>query len=75
MRVRAVDPGLSLGRRSGNKLFQGRFIEVMYGKPTLLVTLEWTLVNSCIALVGYYVAAFTIDHPWMGRWRMQGASA
>jgi hypothetical protein len=57
---------------SGNKLFQGRFIEVMYGKPTLLVTLEWTLLNSCIALVGYYFAAFTIDLPWMGRWRMQG---
>lgn len=33
--------------------------------------LEWTLLNSAVALVGYYFAAFTIDRPWMGRTRMQ----
>lgn len=33
--------------------------------------LEWTLLNSTVALVGYYFAAFTIDRPWMGRTRMQ----
>ena len=45
----------------------------MLNNPTVLETLEWTLLNSVIALVGYYVAAFTIDKPWMGRWRMQGS--
>jgi hypothetical protein len=57
---------------SGNKLFQGRFITTIYGQRTLLETLEWTLLNSFIALLGYYAAALTIDKPWMGRWRMQG---
>lgn len=33
--------------------------------------LEWTLLNSAVALCGYYFAAFTIDKPWMGRMRMQ----
>lgn len=33
--------------------------------------LGWTLLNSTVALVGYYVAAFTVDKPWMGRRRMQ----
>ncbi len=59
---------------SGNKLFQNRFIGLMLDNPTVLETLEWTLLNSVIALAGYYVAAFTIDKPWMGRWRMQGES-
>ena len=31
----------------------------------------WTVLNSFVALCGYYVAAFTIDKPWMGRTRMQ----
>jgi hypothetical protein len=53
-------------------LFQGRFITTIYGQRTLLETLEWTLLNSFIALLGYYAAALTIDKPWMGRWRMQG---
>ncbi len=44
----------------------------MLKDPTVLDTLEWTLLNSAIALMGYYVAAFTIDCKWMGRYRMQG---
>lgn len=39
--------------------------------PAHLQVLEWTLLNSTVALVGYYFAAFTIDRPWMGRTRMQ----
>ncbi|KXZ53070.1 hypothetical protein GPECTOR_8g63 [Gonium pectorale] len=70
----------------GNKLFQGTFIKAIdtIGRPRpggwaqiinpsagLIQVLEWTLLNSSVALVGYYFAAFTIDKPWMGRRRMQ----
>jgi hypothetical protein len=37
--------------------------------------LGYTLINSTVALVGYYAAAFTVDKPWMGRRRMQVCSA
>ncbi len=33
--------------------------------------LEWTLLNSFVAYVGYILAAYTIDKPWMGRMRLQ----
>lgn len=33
--------------------------------------LGFTLINSTVALAGYYFAAFTVDRPWMGRRRMQ----
>ena len=33
--------------------------------------LGWTLVNSTVALAGYYFSAFTVDKPWMGRRRLQ----
>jgi len=56
----------------GNKLFQGTIITALVGKnATLLITFEYTLLNSFIALIGYYFAAFTIDYAWMGRVRMQ----
>ncbi|GBG31353.1 Inorganic phosphate transporter 1-1 [Hondaea fermentalgiana] len=56
----------------GNKLFQGTIIKVIIGSDaTIYQTLEYTLLNSGVALVGYYVAAFTIDKPWMGRRRLQ----
>ena len=35
------------------------------------MVLQWTLLNSFVALMGYYFAAFTIDLKWMGRFRMQ----
>jgi len=38
---------------------------------TLVQQLEFNLLNSSVALWGYYAAAFTIDLPWMGRRRMQ----
>lgn len=55
----------------GNKLFQSTFIQVINPGAGLLEALEWTLLNSAVALVGYYFAAFTIDRTWMGRMRMQ----
>jgi hypothetical protein len=58
----------------GNKLFQGKIIAVIVGKPetiTLLDIMKATLLNSFVGLVGYYFAAFTIDKAWMGRVRMQ----
>ncbi|EFJ43350.1 proton/phosphate symporter [Volvox carteri f. nagariensis] len=55
----------------GNKLFQGTFIKIINPTASLIQVLEWTLLNSAVALVGYYFAAFTIDKPWMGRMRMQ----
>ncbi|GIL71055.1 hypothetical protein Vretifemale_1695 [Volvox reticuliferus] len=55
----------------GNKLFQGTFIKIINPKASVIQVLEWTLLNSAVALVGYYFAAFTIDHRWMGRMRMQ----
>lgn len=81
---------------AGNKLFQGKFITAIYGSLPVFKVLQWTLLNSFIAVCGehafalssphslldhclcnsgYYFAAFTIDRPWMGRWRMQGGSS
>ena len=60
----------------GNKLFQSEFINVIHPGSNLLGLLEYNLLNSSVALFGYYFAAFTIDRIWMGRRRMQvGASA
>jgi len=59
----------------GNKLFQGQFIKVIEPDATLFGELKWTLVNSSVALVGYYFAAATIDKAWMGRMRMQVCAA
>ena len=38
------------------------------------MVLQWTLLNSFVALMGYYFAAFTIDLKWMGRFRMQSTT-
>jgi hypothetical protein len=51
---------------------QSTFINtIIGGTPTIIQTLEYTLLNSVIAYVGYFFAAFTIDRKWMGRTRMQ----
>lgn len=42
---------------TGNKLFQGRFIKAIYGSPSVFVVLQWTMLNSAIALVGTPLAA------------------
>lgn len=38
---------------------------------TAAQVLGFTLINSTVALAGYYAAAFTVDKAWMGRRRMQ----
>ena len=55
----------------GNKLFQGTFIKIINPHATLFEVLLWTCLNSLVALIGYYFAAFTIDKRWMGRTRIQ----
>lgn len=55
----------------GNKLFQSTFIGIIVPNASVKTSLEWTLLNSTVALVGYYFAAFTVDKRWMGRSRMQ----
>ena len=56
----------------GNKLFQGTLVLSIIGSnASLLQTLQFTLLNSVVALLGYYAAAFSIDKTWMGRVRMQ----
>ncbi|BDA46848.1 Glycerophosphoinositol permease 1 [Coccomyxa sp. Obi] len=55
----------------GNKLFQSEFINVIHPGSSLVPLLEYNLLNSSVALFGYYFAAFTIDKIWMGRRRMQ----
>ena len=55
----------------GNKLFQSTFISIIQPGASLVGLLQFNLLNSSVALVGYYFAAFTIDRPWMGRRRMQ----
>lgn len=55
----------------GNKLFQSQFIAVISPGASRYVQMQWTLLNSGIALLGYYCAAFTIDRRWMGRRRLQ----
>ena len=54
----------------GNKLFQGTFIKEVVGQDvTPFQTLVYVLINSSVALLGHYAAAYTIDK--MGRWTMQ----
>ncbi|KAL4458363.1 hypothetical protein ABPG75_013228 [Micractinium tetrahymenae] len=55
----------------GNKLFQSQFIAVISPGASRFVQVQWTLLNSGIALLGYYCAAFTIDRQWLGRRRLQ----
>ena len=62
---------MDIRRADGNKLFQSEFISIIYPGADLIQQLEFNLLNSSVALFGYYFAAFTIDLPWMGRRRMQ----
>ncbi|KAK9867868.1 hypothetical protein WJX84_003938 [Apatococcus fuscideae] len=55
----------------GNKLFQTEFIQILQPEAGLMALLEYNMLNSAVALIGYYVAAFTIDLRWVGRRRMQ----
>jgi MFS family permease len=55
----------------GNKMFQATIIQAITGSKDNFTTMLYTLLNAAVSLVGYYVAAMTIDKPWMGRVRMQ----
>jgi hypothetical protein len=55
----------------GNKLFQSRFIAALYPKATPFERMQWTVLNSFIALLGYWLAAAWVDKSWYGRRRMQ----
>lgn len=53
-------------------MFQSTFISILTpGGASLLTNLLWTLLNSGIALIGYWVAAFLVDDIYYGRLRMQ----
>lgn len=55
----------------GNKIFQGQFIKII--APGKNITTGWlyNLINIGCSLVGYYAAAWFIDHKFYGRKRMQ----
>src|SRR5947209_4644232 len=55
----------------GNKIFQSSFIKILSPNATILVNLLWTLLNSFVALLGYYLAAAVIDNVRVGRLRLQ----
>ena len=57
----------------GNKLFQSTFLLALTGEETtslLHFTMAATL-NSFVALCGYFGAALLMDHPLIGRFRLQ----
>ena len=56
----------------GNKLFQSSFLLALTGDNTTLF--QFTLaaaVNSFVAMLGYIGAAMVVDHPQVGRLRLQ----
>jgi hypothetical protein len=56
----------------GNKLFQSQFIGALYPNSSGVMTnWLWNLVNIGVALCGYYLASFMIDHKLYGRKWMQ----
>ncbi|ODN87114.1 Pi-transporter A-1 [Cryptococcus wingfieldii CBS 7118] len=57
----------------GNKLFASTFIEIISPSASgnVIVTWNWNMVNIGVSLVGYYMAAFLMDHKFYGRKRMQ----
>jgi MFS family permease len=56
----------------GNKIFQSQFIKVINPNSHSVMT-GWlyNLINIACSLVGYYLAAFYIDHKFYGRRKMQ----
>lgn len=40
-------------------------------QATLYKKQQWSVLNSFIALSGYYSAAWLVDKPWYGRVKMQ----
>jgi hypothetical protein len=56
----------------GNKLFQSTFLLMLTGDKTTLLELSMAAtLNAAVALAGYFGAAAIIDHPAIGRRRLQ----
>ena len=55
----------------GLKLFSGPIFRDLNPDGDLIVQNGWLLVNNIIALIAYYVAAYIIDIPAIGRKRVQ----
>jgi len=55
----------------GNKVFQSEFIKILSPTAGITTTLAWTLLNSGVALVGYYFSAALVDNIYWGRVRLQ----
>jgi MFS family permease len=56
----------------GNKLFQASFLLALTGEQTTLLELSAAAtLNATVALLGYFGAALLIDHPGVGRLKLQ----
>lgn len=55
----------------GNKLQQNVFLAILFPGVTPYKKQQWNVLNSFIALLGYYAAAALCDKPWYGRVRCQ----
>uniref|UniRef100_A0A7S4HRG1 Major facilitator superfamily (MFS) profile domain-containing protein n=1 Tax=Odontella aurita TaxID=265563 RepID=A0A7S4HRG1_9STRA len=56
----------------GNKLFQSSFLLALTGPNTTLLELSGAAaLNAFVALLGYFAAAFLVDHPRFGRTGLQ----
>ena len=55
----------------GNKLQQSQFMTLLHPAASAFLIMEYTVLNSFIALLGYYAAAMMVDVPWYGRRTMQ----
>ncbi|KAK3709682.1 hypothetical protein LTR37_010709 [Vermiconidia calcicola] len=56
----------------GNKLFQSQFMAALNpDNKSVMTNWLWNLVNTGVALVGYYLASFCIDNKLYGRKWMQ----
>ena len=56
----------------GNKLFQSAFILALTGADSTLLQISGaSTLNAFVALLGYFAAAAVIDHPRVGRLRLQ----
>lgn len=57
----------------GNKLFQSSFLVALFGDKdmTLLQLTGAATLNALVALLGYFAAAFIVDKPSVGRFKLQ----
>lgn len=58
----------------GNKLFQSTFIKIISPGASILLTLEWTLLNSFVSLVGLWNLPRTLGSACQGSTRDKGCT-